>query len=293
MFHRKGYIMKNLETIKGYKELKSERSEFKQKALEAIDKILDGIDDVANMEEYFEIRTELETVHLMCNISDNTIGIIISINAKSDLALIELSKEEVIKGMSIISFEDAAKKINQFISQNSPKTEAQFIDGPTEETIKNIRTKINYYYDNVKLDICHKNILMQTIDDLITAESIKTDLLKEEILNSLKTKIHNHMIKIDDLELKLISQEKELRTYALFLNNEIEVTQLIDILNHQNEITNLIMQYKEDQLKISRMKVYNKRVHSIEILKGLVDDANSRFEEMENEIDELYNKLMK
>ena len=284
--------MLNKTTIKGYKELKAERSQFKQKALETIDKILDEV-DAANIEDHFEIRTELETVHLMCNISDNTISINISINTKLDLALIELSKEEVIKGMSVIDFKDAAKKINQFISQNSPKTEAQFIDGPTEETIKNIRTKINYYYDNVKLDICHKNILMQTIDDLITAESIKTDLLKEEILNSLKTKIHNHMIKIDELELKLISQEKELRTYALFLNNEIEVTQLIDILNHQNEITNLIMQYKEDQLKISRMKVYNKRVHSIEILKGLVDDANSRFEEIENEIDELYNKLMK
>ena len=284
--------MLNRTTIKGYKELKAERSQFKQKALEIIDKILDDV-DATNIEDHFEIRTELETVHLMCNISDNTISIIISINTKLDLALIELSKEEVIKGMSVIDFKDAAKKINQFISQNSPKTEAQFIDGPTEETIKNIRTKINYYYDNVKLDICHKNILMQTIDDLITAESIKTDLLKEEILNSLKTKIHNHMIKIDELELKLISQEKELRTYALFLNNEIEVTQLIDILNHQNEITNLIMQYKEDQLKISRMKVYNKRVHSIEILKGLVDDANSRFEEIENEIDELYNKLMK
>lgn len=280
------------ESIKGYKELKAERSQFKQKALEIIDKILDDV-YAANIEDCFEIRTELETVHLMCNISDNTISIIISINTKLDLALIELTKEEIIKGMSVIDFKDAVKKINQFISQNSPKTEAQFIDGPTEETIKNIRTKINYYYDNVKLDICHKNILMQTIDDLITAESIKTDLLKEEIVNSLKTKIHNHMIKIDDLELKLISQEKELRTYALFLNNEIEVTQLIDILNHQNEITNLIMQYKEDQLKISRMKVYNKRVHSIEILKGLVDDANSRFEEIENEIDELYNKLMK
>lgn len=292
MILQKGRYDMLKESIKGYKELKAERSQFKQKALEIIDKILDDV-YAANIEDCFEIRTELETVHLMCNISDNTISIIISINTKLDLALIELTKEEIIKGMSVIDFKDAVKKINQFISQNSPKTEAQFIDGPTEETIKNIRTKINYYYDNVKLDICHKNILMQTIDDLITAESIKTDLLKEEIVNSLKTKIHNHMIKIDDLELKLISQEKELRTYALFLNNEIEVTQLIDILNHQNEITNLIMQYKEDQLKISRMKVYNKRVHSIEILKGLVDDANSRFEEIENEIDELYNKLMK
>ena len=100
--------------IKGYKELKSERSVFKQKALEMIDKILDDV-DADNMEDHFEIRTELETVHLMCNISDNIISIIISINTKLDLALIELSKDEVIKGMSMIDFKDASKKINQFI----------------------------------------------------------------------------------------------------------------------------------------------------------------------------------
>ena len=272
--------------IKGYKELKSERSVFKQKVLEMIDKILDDV-DADNMEDHFEIRTELETVHLMCNVSDNIISIIISINTKLDLALIELSKDEVIKGMSMIDFKDASKKINQFIQQNSPAVAHENYSVCPE----GVFNKLEQFYDNHILINGHKNILIQIIDELIVAESIKTDAIKEDIISTLKTKMHSRLIKIDELELHQISEEKELREYAFFWDLNL-VEDLIEKINRQKDIINIMIQYKEDQLKISRMKNVNPTV-AMEKLQSLLNNANSRFEEIENEIDELYNKLMK
>lgn len=271
--------------IKGYKELKSERSIFKQKALEMIDKILDDV-DADNMEDHFEIRTELETVHLMCNISDNRIAIIISITTKSDLALIELDKNEVIKDLSISSPEDVAKKINQFIHQNCPSVATENHTCP-----EGLLNKLNKFYDNNILINGHKNILIQIIDELIVAESIKTDAVKEVIISTLKTKMHSRLIKIDELELHQISEEKELREYAFFWDLNL-VEDLIEKINRQKDIINIMIQYKEDQLKISRMKNVNPIV-AMEKLQSLLDNANNRFEEIENEIDNLYNKLMK
>lgn len=286
MILQKGwYIMKNLETIKGYKELKAERSEFKQKALEAIDKILGGIDDDANIEECFEIRTELEAVYLMCNMSDNRITILIN-NTNLDFALIELDKDETIKDIAIISPEDAAKKINQFIHQNCPSVATESYTCP-----EGVLNKLQKFYDNTNLIICHKNILIQIIDELIAAESIKTDVIKEVIISTLKTKMHSRLIKIDELELHQISEEKELREYAFFWDLNL-VEDLIEKINRQKDIINIMIQYKEDQLKISRMKNVNPTV-AMEKLQSLLDNANSRFEEIENEIDNLYNKLMK
>lgn len=278
--------MKNLETIKGYKELKAERSQFKQKALEVINQILVDIDDVANIEECFEIRTELETVHLMCNISDNRIAIIISINTKSDLALIELDKNEVIKDLSISSPEDVAKKINQFIHQNCPSVATENHTCP-----EGVFNKLEKFYDNNLLINAHKNILIKIIDELITAESIKTDTVKELVIESLKIKIHSRLIKIDELELHQISEEKQLREYVSWWDLDL-VNELLEKIDYQKDIANIIMQYKEDSLKISRMKNIDP-AYPIEKLERLLYDANDRLIEVESEIDKLYNKLMK
>ena len=278
--------MLNKTNIKGYKELKAERNQFKQDALEAIDQILDNIDDVANIEECFEIRTELESVYLMCNISDNRIAIIISINTKSDLALIELDKNEVIKDLSISSPEDVAKKINQFIHQNCPSVATENHTCP-----EGVFNKLEKFYDNNILINSHKNILIQIIDELIAAESIKTDTVKELVIESLKIKIHSRMIKIDELELHQISEEKQLREFAIWYNLDL-LNELVEKINYQKDIANIIIQYKEDQLKISRMKNIDP-AYPIEKLERLLYDANDRLIEVENEIDELYNKLMK
>lgn len=278
--------MLNRSNIKGYKELKAERNQFKQEALKTIDQILDDIDDGANIEECFEIRTELESVYLMCNISDNRIAIIISINTKSDLALIELDKNEVIKDMSISSPEDVAKKINQFIHQNCPSVATENHTCP-----EGVLNKLEKFYDNNITINAHKNILIQILDELITAESLKTDVIKEEIINSLKTKIHSRMIKIDELELHQISEEKQLREFAIWYNLDL-LNELVEKINYQKDIANIIIQYKEDQLKISRMKNIDP-AYPIEKLERLLYDANDRLIEVENEIDESYNKLMK
>ena len=281
--------MLNKTNIKGYKELKAERSQFKQKALEVINQILDDIDDVANIEECFEIRTELESVHLMCNISDNIISIIISINinTKSDLALIQLDQNEVIKDLSISSPEDVAKKINQFIHQNCPSVAHENYTVCPEGVLN----KLEKFYDNNITINAHKNILIQIIDELIAAESLKTDVIKEEIINSLKTKIHSRMIKIDELELHQISEEKQLREYAIWWELDL-LKELVEKINYQKDVINIIIQYKEDSLKISRMKNIDP-AYPIEKLERLLYDANDRLIEVENEIDELYNKLMK
>lgn len=278
--------MLNRTSIKGYKELKSERSIFKQKALEMINQILDDIDDVANIEECFEIRTELETVHLMCNISDNRIAIIISITTKSDLALIELDKNEVIKDLSISSPEDVAKKINQFIHQNCPSVATENYTCP-----EGVFNKLEKFYDNNVLINAHKNILIKIIDELITAESIKTDTVKELVIESLKIKIHSRLIKIDELELHQISEEKQLREYVSWWDLDL-VNELLEKIDYQKDIANIIMQYKEDSLKISRMKNIDP-AYPIEKLERLLYDANDRLIEVESEIDKLYNKLMK
>lgn len=277
--------MKNLETIKGYKELKAERNQFKQNALEAIDKILDGIDDVANIEECFEIRTELEAVYLMCNMSDNRITILIN-NTNLDFALIELDKDETIKDIAIISPEDAAKKINQFIHQNCPSVATESYTCP-----EGVLNKLQKFYDNTSLIICHKNILIQIIDELIVAESIKTDNIKELVIESLKRKMHSRIIKIDELELHQISEEKQLREYASWWDLDL-INELLEKINYQKDVINIIIQYKEDSLKISRMKNIDS-VYPIEKLERLLYDADDKLIEVENEIDELYNKLMK
>ena len=277
--------MKNL-TIKGYKELKAERSQFKQNALEAIDKILDSIDDVTNIEECFEIRTELEAVYLMCNMSDNRITILIN-NTNLDFALIELDKDETIKDISIMSPEDTAKKINQFIHQNCPSVAHENYSVCPEGVLN----KLQKFYDNTSLIICHKNILIQIIDELIVAETIKTDAIKEDIISTLKRKMHSRIIKIDELELHQISEEKQLREYACWWDLDL-LKELVEKINHQKDVINIIIQYKEDQLKISKMKNIDP-TDAMEKLERLLYDANSRFEEIENEIDNLYNKLMK
>lgn len=286
MILQKGwYIMKNLETIKGYKELKAERSQFKQKALEEVNKILDDIDDVANIEECFEIRTELEAVYLMCNMSDNRITILIN-NTNLDFALIELDKDETIKDIAIISPEDAAKKINQFIHQNCPSVATESYTCP-----EGVLNKLQKFYDNTSLIICHKNILIQIIDELIAAESLKTNAIKELVIESLKRKMHSRIIKIDELELHQISEEKQLREYASWWDLD-SINELLEKINYQKDVINIIIQYKEDSLKISRMKNIDP-VYPIEKLERLLYDANDRLIEVENEIDKLYNKLMK
>ena len=277
--------MKNLETIKGYKELKAERNQFKQNALEAIDKILDGIDDDANIEECFEIRTELEAVYLMCNMSDNRITILIN-NTNLDFALIELDKDETIKDIAIISPEDAAKKINQFIHQNCPSVATESYTCP-----EGVLNKLQNFYDNNILINGHKNILIQIIDELIAAESLKTNTIKELVIESLKRKMHSRIIKIDELELHQISEEKQLREYASWWDLDL-INELLKKINYQKDVINIIIQYKEDSLKISRMKNIDP-TDAIEKLERLLYDADDKLIEVENELDELYNKLMK
>lgn len=278
--------MLNRTNIKGYKELKSERSPFKQKALKEIDQILDSIDDVANIEECFEIRTELEAVYLICNMSDNRITILIN-NTNLDFALIESDKDETIKDIAIISPEDVVKKINQFIHQNSPSVAHESYSSCPEGVLN----KLQKFYDNTSLIICHKNILIQIIDELITAESLKTNTIKELVIESLKTKMHSRIIKIDELELHQISEEKQLREYASWWDLDL-VNELLEKINYQKDVINIIIQYKEDQLKISRMKNIDPS-YPIEKLERLLYDANDRLIKLESEIDKLYNKLMK
>lgn len=278
--------MLNRTNIKGYKELKSERSAFKQKALKEIDQILDSIDDVANIEECFEIRTELEAVYLICNMSDNRITILIN-NTNLDFALIESDKDETIKDIAIISPEDVVKKINQFIHQNSPSVAHESYSSCPEGVLN----KLQKFYDNTSLIICHKNILIQIIDELITAESLKTNTIKELVIESLKTKMHSRIIKIDELELHQISEEKQLREYASWWDLDL-VNELLEKINYQKDVINIIIQYKEDQLKISRMKNIDPS-YPIEKLERLLYDANDRLIKLESEIDKLYNKLMK
>ena len=278
--------MLNRTNIKGYKELKSERSAFKQKALKEIDQILDSIDDVANIEECFEIRTELEAVYLICNMSDNRITILIN-NTNLDFALIESDKDETIKDIAIISPEDVVKKINQFIHQNSPSVAHESYSSCPEGVLN----KLQKFYDNTSLIICHKNILIQIIDELITAESLKTNTIKELVIESLKTKMHSRIIKIDELELHQISEEKQLREYASWWDLDL-VNELLEKINYQKDVINIIIQYKEDQLKISRMKNIDPS-YPIEKLERLLYDANDRLIEIESGIDKLYNKLMK
>lgn len=278
--------MLNRTNIKGYKELKSERSAFKQKALKEIDQILDSIDDVANIEECFEIRTELEAVYLICNMSDNRITILIN-NTNLDFALIESDKDETIKDIAIISPEDVVKKINQFIHQNSPSVAHESYSSCPEGVLN----KLQKFYDNTSLIICHKNILIQIIDELITAESLKTNTIKELVIESLKTKMHSRIIKINELELHQISEEKQLREYASWWDLDL-VNELLEKINYQKDVINIIIQYKEDQLKISRMKNIDPS-YPIEKLERLLYDANDRLIKLESEIDKLYNKLMK
>lgn len=289
--------MLNRTNIKGYEELKAERSQFKQNALESIDKILDGIDDVANIEECFEIRTGLEVVYLMCHMPDNTISIVIN-NLNLDFALIELDKNEVIKDLSISSPEDVVNKINQFIHQNSseeiedifPVADTPICNEASKETIKNIRNKISSYIDNTNLIVCHKNILIQTISDMILAESLKTEVVKEEVINDLKNKIHKELNSIDSLELKVIEEEKELREYASLTDIESEVdlvTDVIDILKDRMDVINIIIQFKEDELKISKMNTYNQNEYSIENLEKMIKSANDKLASIEIQIDQL------
>lgn len=278
--------MLNRTNIKGYKELKAERSQFKQNALESIDKILDGIDDDVNIEECFEIRTELEAVYLICNMSDNRITILIN-NTNLDFALIELDKDEAIKDISIMSPEDVVKKINQFIHKNSPSVAHESYSSCPE----GVFNKLQKFYDNTSLIICHKNILIQIIDELIAAESLKTNAIKELVIESLKRKMHSRVIKIDELELHQISEEKQLREYASWWDLDL-INELLEKINYQKDVINIIIQYKEDSLKISRMKNIDP-TDAIEKLERLLYDANDRLIEVENEIDKLYNKLMK
>lgn len=278
--------MLNRTNIKGYKELKAERSAFKQNTLEAIDKILDGIDDATNIEECFEIRTELEAVYLMCNMSDNRITILIN-NTNLDFALIELDKDETIKDISIMSPEDAANKINQFIHQNSPSVAHKNYSVCPE----GVFNKLQKFYDNNILINGHKNILIQIIDELIAAESLKTNTIKELVIESLKRKMHSRIIKIDELELHQISEEKQLREYASWWDLDL-INKLLEKINYQKDVINIIIQYKEDSLKISRMKNIDP-TYAIEKLERLLYDTNDRLIEIENEIDKLYNKLMK
>lgn len=275
--------MLNRTNIKGYKELKEERNQFKQNALESIEKILDDIDDVANIEECFEIRTNLESVHLLCNMPNKTIGIIIN-NVNLEFALIELDKNEALRDISIISPEDAAKKINQFIHQNSPAV------ATNHACPEGVFSKLENLYDNTSLIICHKNILIQTISDMISAESLKTDAVKEEIINCLKNKIHKELNSISSLELKVIEEEKELRQYSYLTDIESEadlVTDVIDILKDWMDTIDIIVQFKEDELKISKMNTYNQKEYSIEALEKMIKSANNKLACIEIQVDQL------
>ena len=126
--------------------------------------------------------------------------------------------------------------------------------------MKNLTNKVTDYMDNMSLIVAHKQILIKIIEDMIIANSIKTDQVKEEILNTLKTKMHKKLISIDSLELKAIEEEKELRQYSSLTDIESEVeliTDAIDIMKDGMDTINIIIQFKEDELKISRMKNIN------------------------------------
>lgn len=285
------------EAIKGYKELKAERSQFKQKCLDSIDKILDDI-HIDIMEECFEVRTELDTAHLMCTIADNTIVIAISNNTKLDFTEIELDKNEVIKGMSLISPKDASEKINQFIHQNSPTVPPVVISNDTKSNFapetysvwpEGVLNKLEKFYDNHILINGHKNILMQILDELIVAESLKTDIIKDDIISTLKRKMHSRLIKIDELELHQISEEKQLSEYTIWCLDLIK--ELVEKINYQKDVINIIIQFKEDELKISRMKNID-QTDAIEKLEKMVKNASDKFNSIEIQIDKIYNKLM-
>ena len=155
--------------------------------------------------------------------------------------------------------------------------------------MKNLTNKVTDYMDNMSLIVAHKQILIKIIEDMIIANSIKTDQVKEEIVNTLKTKMHKKLISIDSLELKAIEEEKELRQYSSLTDIESEVeliTDVIDIMKDGMDTINIIIQFKEDELKISRMKNINP-ADAIEKLEKMVKSASDKFASIEIQIDNL------
>lgn len=155
--------------------------------------------------------------------------------------------------------------------------------------MKNLTNKVTDYMDNMSLIVAHKQILIKIIDDMIIANSIKTDQVKEEIINRLKTKMHKKLISIDSLELKAIEEEKELRQYSSLTDIESEVeliTDAIDIMKDGMDTMNIIIQFKEDELKISRIKNIDP-TDAIEKLEKMVKSASDKFASIEIQIDRL------
>ena len=153
-----------------------------------------------------------------------------------------------------------------------------------------LTNKVTDYMDNMNLIVTHKQILIKIMDDMLIAESIKTEAIKEDIINPLKRKMHKELTSIDSLELKAIEKEKELRQYSSLTDIESEVelvSDVIDIMRNGMDVIDIIIQFKEDELKISKMNTYNQKEYSIENLEKMIKSANDKLASIEIQIDQL------
>ena len=153
-----------------------------------------------------------------------------------------------------------------------------------------LTNKVTDYMDNMNLIVAHKQILIKIMDDMLIAESIKTEAIKEDIINPLKRKMHKELTSIDSLELKAIEKEKELRQYSSLTDIESEVelvSDVIDIMRNGMDVIDIIIQFKEDELKISKMNTYNQKEYSIENLEKMIKSANDKLASIEIQIDQL------
>lgn len=153
----------------------------------------------------------------------------------------------------------------------------------------NLTNRVTDYMDNMSLIVAHKQILIKIMDDMIISESIKTEGVKEDIINSLKRKIHKELTSIDSLELKAIEKEKELRQYSSLTDIESEVelvSDVIDIMRNQMDVIDIIIQFKQDQCKIIKIKNVD-TTDAIDRIEKKIKSAENKFASIETQVDEL------
>lgn len=152
-----------------------------------------------------------------------------------------------------------------------------------------LTNKVTDYMDNMNLIVAHKQILIKIMDDMIISESIKTEAIKEDIINPLKRKMHKELTSIDSLELKAIEKEKELRQYSSLTDIESEVelvSDVIDIMRNGMDVIDIIIQFKEDELKISKIKNVD-TTDAIDRIEKMIKSAENKFASIETQVDEL------
>ena len=152
-----------------------------------------------------------------------------------------------------------------------------------------LTNKVTDYMDNMNLIVAHKQILIKIMDDMIISESIKTEAIKEDIINPLKRKMHKELTSIDSLELKAIEKEKELRQYSSLTDIESEVelvSDVIDIMRNGMDIIDIIIQFKQDQYKITKIKNVD-TTDAIDRIEKMIKSAEDKFASIETQVDVL------